>query len=54
MLRSPFVLFSDIHLWLADLKIFLKASWAPMYLNFEGGTRDEKTQFFGRNFPKSA
>ena len=28
---SPFVLFWDIHLWLSDLKIFLRAPLAPNY-----------------------
>ena len=30
-----------------DRKIFLKALLAPIYTNFEGGERAEKTQFFG-------
>ena len=45
----PFALFSDIHFWLTDLKIFLMA---PIYTNFEGGARAEKTRFFSQNFPK--
>ena len=45
----PFALFSDIHFWLTDLKIFLMA---PIYTNFEGGARAEKTRFFGQHFPK--
>ena len=39
----PFVLFWDIHLWLTEPKIFLKA---PIYTNFEGGARAEKRRFF--------
>ena len=37
-----------------DPKIFLEAPRAPVYTNFEGGARAEKTRFYGRNFPKSA
>ena len=36
--------------WLT-LKFSLKAPLAPIYTNFEGGARAEKTQFFGRIFP---
>ena len=32
--RSPFELFFDIHFWLTDPKIFLKATLAPLYTNF--------------------
>ena len=35
-------------------KIFLKAPLAPIYINFEGGARAEKTRFFGQHFPKNA
>ena len=37
------VLFGDIHFWLTGLKIFLKAPRTPIYTNFEGGARAEKT-----------
>ena len=40
----PFILFWDIHFWLIDLKIFLKAPLAPIEANFEGGARAEKTR----------
>ena len=43
---SHFVLFWDIHFWLTDHKIFLKAPWAPIYTNFEGGARGEKREIF--------
>ena len=39
---------------MTDLEILLKAHWAPTYINFEGGARGEKTQFFGQKFLKSA
>ena len=42
----PFALFWDIYFCLTDLKIFLKAPLTPIYNNFEGGARAEKTQFF--------
>ena len=45
ILRYPYLL--------TDPKNFLKAPLAPIYTNFEGGARAEKTQFFGRHFPKS-
>ena len=48
----PFVLFWDTHFWWRTL-IFLKASLAPIYTNFEGGARAEKTRFFEKkNFQK--
>ena len=50
--RAPFVLFWDIQFWLTDLEIFPKAPLAPIYTNFEGGARAEKTQFYGQNFPQ--
>ena len=50
--RVPLCTFLKYLFWLTDLKIFLKASSAPIYTNFEGGARAEKTQFFGLNFPK--
>ena len=34
-----------------DPKKFLKA---PIYTNFEGGSRAKKTRFFGQHFPKKA
>ena len=34
--------FWDVHFWLTDLKIFLKAPLAPIYTNFEGGARAKK------------
>ena len=51
---SPFDTFYEIHFWPTDPKIFLKAPWAPIYTNFEGGSRAGKTQVFGQNFPKIA
>ena len=42
---APFVLFWVIHIWLTDLKIFLKSLLAPVYTNFEGGARAEKRDF---------
>ena len=39
---------------MTDPKVFLKAPWAPIYINFEGGARAEKTRLFGKNLPKSA
>ena len=50
--RSPFVLFSDIHFWLTDLKIFLKAPLAPIYTNYEG-ERAPKKRALVNFFPKS-
>ena len=45
----PFDTFSEIHFWLTDPKIFLKAPLAPIYTNFEGERAPKK-----RNFSKSA
>ena len=45
----PFVLFWDIHFWLTDPKIFLKAPLATIYTHYK---RAEKTGFFGKHFPK--
>ena len=50
----PFGTFQEIHFWPTDPKNFLQAPSAPIFTNFEGGARAEKTQFFGQNFPKSA
>ena len=50
----PFDTFSEIHFWPTDPKIFLKAPWAPIYTNFEGGRAPKKTRFFCQNFSKSA
>ena len=50
----PLVLFKKICFWPTDPKIFLKAPLAPIFTNFEGGARAEKTQIFSQNFPKSA
>ena len=49
---SPSVLFWDIYFWLTDLKIVFKAPWAPIYPNFEGGARAEKTRFLVKIFQK--
>ena len=49
---SPFGTFEVNLFWPTDLKTSLKAPLAPIYTNFEGGARAEKTQFFGQNFPK--
>ena len=35
-----------------DPQIFLKAPWAPIYTNIEGGARAEKTQYFSKFFKK--
>ena len=43
ILRYPF--------WETDPKIFLKAPLAPIYTNFQGGARAQKTRFFRQNFP---
>ena len=48
----PFDTFSQIHFWPTDPKIFLKASLAPIYTNFEGERAPKKTQFFCQNFSK--
>ena len=51
----PFVLFWDIHFWLTELKILLRAPSPPTDTNFEEGTRAKKKRnFFNRSFPKSA
>ena len=54
----PFDIFSEINFWPTDLKIFLKAPWAPIYTNFEGERAPKKTRFFCQNFfkkcPKTA
>ena len=34
--------------------LFYTFPLAPMYTNFEGGARAEKTQFFSQHFPKCA
>ena len=49
-----FVLYRDIHFWLIYVKTSLKTPLAPMYTNFEGGARAEKTRFFVRSYRKSA
>ena len=50
----PFDIFSEIHFWRTDPKIFLKAPSVPIYTNFEGQRAPKKTQFFCQNFSKSA
>ena len=47
-IRPPadrFVFFWDIHFWLTDLRIFLKAPLEPIFAYFKGGTRAEKRDF---------
>ena len=57
---SPFDNFSEIHFWPTDPKIFLKASLAPIYTNFEGERKIAKSAQFAKsakiaqNFAKSA
>ena len=53
-LRSPLCTVLRYPYLAMDPKIFLEAPRAPVYTNFEGGARAEKTRFYGRNFPKSA
>ena len=36
----------DVHFWLTNLKIFVKAPWAPIYTNLEGRARAEKNAIF--------
>ena len=50
----PFDTFLEIHFWLTDPKIFLKAPLAPIYTNFEGERAPKKTRFFCQIFSKSA
>ena len=53
----PFDTFSEIHFWPTDPKIFLKASSAPIYTNFEGERAPKggaRAVFFCQNFSKSA
>ena len=49
---SPFVLFWDIHFWLTDPKIFLKAPLAPIYTNFKGERAPKKCNFLVKVFQK--
>ena len=49
----PFILFRDIHFWLTDPKIFIRAPLAPRYI-FSRGSERRKMGFFGQNFPKRA
>ena len=51
MSLSTLRLYIDIYLY---FKIFLNAPLAPIYTNFEGGVRAEKTQFLVEIFQKSA
>ena len=55
---SPFDTFSEIHFWPTDPKIFLKASLAPIYTNFEGERAPKKNAIFLSKFfkkcPKTA
>ena len=37
--------FAEIHFWLTDPKIFLKAPLAPIYTNFEGERAPKKRLF---------
>ena len=41
----PFVLISDIHFWLTDPKIFLKATSASNYTEFEEERAPKKNHF---------
>ena len=45
--------FWDIHFWLTNAEIFLKAPLAPIYTNFKGGARAEKDVFWSK-FSKKA
>ena len=44
---NTFILF-----WLTNLKMFLKAPWAPKYTNFEGGGGAKKRDFLVKTFQK--
>ena len=44
---NTFILF-----WLTNLKMFLKAPWAPKYTNFEGGARAKNRNFLVKTFQK--
>ena len=44
---NTFILF-----WLTNLKMFLKAPWAPKYTNFEGGARAKNYNFLVKTFQK--
>ena len=48
----PFVLLSDLQFWLTDPKVLLKAPSAPIFVNFVGEARAEKTHFCGQMFQK--
>ena len=48
----PFGTFWEIHFWLTDSKLFLKAPLAPIYKNFEGSARQKITRFFVKTFQK--
>ena len=54
----PFDTFSEIHFWLTDPKIFLKAPSAPIHTNFEGERAPKKKRDFLSKFfkkcPKTA
>ena len=47
---TPFDTFAEIHFWLTDPKIFLKAPLATL----RGSARQKKTPFFCQNFSKRA
>ena len=48
----PLVLFKKSNFGPTNPKIFLKAPWAPLYTNFEGGARAEKKAIFLSKFSK--
>ena len=49
---DPFVLFSDIHFWRTDLRIFLKAPLTPIYTNFEEERAPKQRNFLVEIFQK--
>ena len=48
----PFELIRDIHFWLTDPKIFLKAPLAPIYTNSKGDRAPKKRNFLVKIFQK--
>ena len=52
--RVPLCTIFKYQFLVKDPESFLKAPLAPLYMNFEGGARAEKTQFSGQIFQNSA
>ena len=48
----PFVLFWDLHFWLTDPTIFLKATLAPNYTKLRSAAPKKKTIFWSKFFKK--